>query len=243
MNESVLNRTQCGGHPCVLYDWPCLDYEIAWDAQRRFVEERKRGEHPDALIIVEHHPVFTSGRTTQPAHFRDNPSILEAKGFRVHVVERGGSVTYHGPGQLVGYPILELRNYCAGPKGYVRKLEEVLIQVLAQWGIAGTRVDRYPGVWVRTGPETTQKIAAVGVRISQGVTMHGFSLNVTVALEPFTFIHPCGIEHCQVTSMAQVLGYKPSLAIVREQIAEHFAKLFDLTWTNRATDAESFQTV
>jgi len=145
--------------------------------------------------------------------------------------ERGGSVTYHGPGQIVGYPIVRLRQFCAGPKAYVCMLEEVLIRVLAGWGINGYRTDRFVGVWVNNpddpdGPPA--KIAAIGVKIARGVTLHGFALNVTVDLAPFAGIVPCGVDGCRVTSMAEVLRRQVEPDEVRHRIAQCFGDVFGL---------------
>lgn len=213
--------------PALLLNVDHLDYAPAWDLQRRLVEERASGLRPDLLLLLEHEPVFTVGRRGQAAHWAG----LEAEGHKVHHVERGGSVTYHGPGQLVGYPIVRLTDHCPGPKAYVRLLEEVVIRTLADWGIAGERVERLPGVWV--GDSTREKIAAMGVRINRGVTMHGFALNVDPDLTPFGRITPCGIAGCRVTSMAARLGRPVDMKLVRQQVAGHFRQLFDLDWTEQ----------
>jgi lipoate-protein ligase B len=149
-------------------------------------------------------------------------------GIPVHHVERGGSVTYHGPGQIVGYPILRLNQYCPGPKAYMRRLEDVLIRTLNDWGIAATRRDALTGVWVQENGFA--KIAALGVRIVRGITMHGFALNVTMDLTPFERIVPCGLVACRVTSMAHHLGAAVDVSMVRQRIAGHFAAVFDLKW-------------
>lgn len=205
-------------------------YVQAWDFQRRLVEERINGQRPDTLLLLEHEPVFTVGRRGKAEHWAG----LEAQGHAVHHVERGGSVTYHGPGQLVGYPIVRLNDHCPGPKAYVRLLEEVVIRTLADWGIAGGRVAQRPGVWV--GEPPGEKIAALGVRIDRGVTMHGFALNVDPDLAPFGRITPCGIAGCRVTSMASLLGRPVEMGTVKRQVAGHFGHLFDLDWSepNRA---------
>ena len=142
-------------------------------------------------------------------------------------------MTYHGPGQIVGYPILRLRDFCPGPKAYVGKLEEVIIQVLGEWGIHGQRIEQWRGVWVEDSQKTMQKIAAVGVRITRGVTMHGFALNVNVDLKPFDLITPCGIEGCQVTSMARIFGKPVDMDTVRQQIVHHFGEVFGIEWTEQ----------
>ncbi|MFM8551511.1 MAG: lipoyl(octanoyl) transferase LipB [Nitrospiraceae bacterium] len=204
-----------------------LNYGLAWELQQRLVEERVMGLRPDTLLLLDHEPVFTVGRSGKHEHW----ARLAADGYPVHHVERGGSVTYHGPGQLVGYPILHLRDYCPGPKAYVRLLEEVVIRTLADWGIAGRRLDKLPGVWIGESP--IEKIAAVGVRIHRGVTMHGFAVNVDLDLDPFARIVPCGIAGCRVTSMAEWLGRPVEMDVVRRRVAEHFGRLFDLEWTER----------
>ncbi len=200
---------------------PCLDYEAGRQLQWRLRDERISDSRLDTLLLLEHEPVMTLGRTTKDAHWGGQVDVLRNKGLQVVESERGGSVTYHGPGQIIGYPILRLRNFCSGPKAYMRMLEEVIIRVLADWGIEGQRVENFVGVWVRDpkNPDgSLAKVAAMGVKISRGVTMHGFALNVTVDLEPFQYIIPCGIEGCRVTSMAKVLGTEPDLEKVREQI-------------------------
>jgi lipoate-protein ligase B len=179
-------------------------------------------------------------------------------GYDVREVERGGSVTYHGPGQIVGYPILRLRDFCPGPKVYVQMLEEVVIRVLLEWGIHATRVEKLPGVWVYNDvgwglkeehsfvasppfggrgegeggllSGDLRKIAAIGVRITRGITLHGFALNVNVDLKPCELITPCGIEGCQVTSIQMMLGRPVDSTEVRKQITRHFGKVFGLEW-------------
>jgi len=218
---------------------PLLDYEAARQLQWHFLDERIAESRLDTLVLLEHEPVLTLGRTTKDAHWGGQVDALRNTGLQMVKSERGGSVTYHGPGQIIGYPILKLRNFCSGPKTYMRMLEEVIIRVLVEWGIEGERVEKFVGVWVRNPKNPDKpfaKIAAMGVKISRGVTMHGFALNVTVNLEPFQFIVPCGIEGCRVTSMADVLGKELDLKKVRQQIAHHFAEVFGIEWTERLTE-------
>ncbi|MDX1412451.1 MAG: lipoyl(octanoyl) transferase LipB, partial [Nitrospirales bacterium] len=215
------------------------------ELQRELCRERVQEGRPDTLILVEHPPVFTLGRRSKPDHCGRGGALLKRMGYDVYEVERGGSITYHGPGQIVVYPILRLRDFCPGPKIYVQMLEEVVIRVLLEWGIQAKRVEKLPGVWVYKDVEkdfkggrgeggllskNVQKIAAIGVRISRGVTLHGFALNVNVDLKPFELITPCGIEGCQVTSMQVVLGKPVDAAEVRRQITHHFGKVFELEW-------------
>ncbi len=217
------------GVPGVLIQHERLDYETAWAHQRRLVDERLTGQRPDTLLLLEHGPVFTVGRRALAEHWGGDEEATHVAGIPVYRTERGGSVTYHGPGQLVGYPILKLNRFCEGPKTYVRMLEEVIILALARWDITGRRAEKLPGVWV--GDERPAKIAAVGTRIERGITMHGFALNVAVDLAPFAHIVPCGIAGCRVTSMAEMLEDPVDPSEVRRCVAERFADVFGLEWT------------
>ncbi|MBM4120113.1 MAG: lipoyl(octanoyl) transferase LipB [Nitrospira sp.] len=222
----VLERHTVGAAALVRYDR--LDYDKARALQKRFVDERCKGQRSDTLLLLEHGPVFTVGRSGREEHW-GGEAALRATGVPVHHVERGGSITYHGPGQLVAYPILKLTNFCAGPKAYVRKLEEVLIGTLATWGIEGNRLDKFPGVWV--SHNAPAKIAAVGVRIERGITMHGIALNVAMDLAPFERIIPCGIAGCRVTSMEKVIGHPLDIAAVHTRFVDEFARVFGVSWT------------
>lgn len=214
--------------PATLLCYDPLPYERAWHLQQTYHAARAADRCRDLLLLVEHPPVYTVGRTTQDQHWPGDARLLELTGIPVVRTERGGSITYHGPGQAVGYPILRLTDHCAGPKAYVRRLEDVLIATLDDWDITGRRRDGLPGVWV--GDEQPLKIASIGVRISHGVTMHGFALNVSMDLAPFSSIVPCGIADCRVTSMAALLGSAPEFPVVQQRIATHFAERFHLTW-------------
>ena len=222
--------------PSCLLNLGCLPYEAGLGLQRQVLDQRVEDRCLDSLILVEHEPVFTLGKTSKVAHWGGEKETFTKMGIGVYENERGGSVTYHGPGQIVGYPILRLHDFCPGPKVYVRKLEEVLIRTLGEWSIQARRVEKWRGVWVEDSKKNLQKIAAMGVRITRGVTMHGFALNVNVDLKPFELITPCGIEGCQVTSMAKLLGQPPDLHIVRGQIAKHFAEVFGLEWKEKNSE-------
>lgn len=219
-------------YPATLITFDSLDFAPVWDLQRWLVQERAADRRPDTLILLEHKPVFTIGRSGRDVHCGGSEESLRSRGLPVFHIERGGSVTYHGPGQVVVYPILRLRSFCSGPKTYMRMLEEVVIRVLAEWGITGLRLEKLTGVWV--GERESQKIAAMGVRIVDGVTMHGFALNVALDLEPFRHIQPCGIPNCQVTSMTKLLGRPVDLEKVRSRIAQTFAEVFGLRWLQQA---------
>lgn len=195
-------------------------YAEAWALQRLLVAARQRGEIGDGLILLEHEPVFTIGRATKSEHLLFPREALTRQGFGVYDIERGGSITYHGPAQLVGYPILDLRAYDEDIVGYMRSLEETLLRTLEDFGIAAARVRGYPGIWV--GEE---KIAAVGVAVKRKVTMHGFALNVDPELSHFALINPCGLSR-PVTSMVRVLGAPVSMAEVRAACARRFAEVY-----------------
>jgi lipoyl(octanoyl) transferase len=212
-----------------------IPYAEAWTLQKQLQEERIAERQGDILLLLEHTPVYTLGRTTQPAHWDCGEEVLRRTGANLAFVDRGGSITYHGPGQVVGYPILKLSQYCSGPKQYVRKLEEVLIHTLLHWGIKSYRLERKPGVWVRWD-HADAKIAAIGVRIDRGVTIHGFALNVDLDLSPFSYIMPCGLTHCHVTSLAEVRQSAVSLSAVAQQVAQEFARIFNIEWMSLPPD-------
>lgn len=220
--------------PATLLQYDRLDYGVAWSLQHRLVAERAAGQRPDTLLLLEHDPVYTIGRSGRDDHWGGGEDILRQSGYPVYHVERGGSITFHGPGQVVGYPIFLLAGFCSGPKAYVRLLEEALIRTLAAWGLQGSRLEKWPGVWIKIGEGATRKIASLGVRIAGGVTMHGFALNVAVDLAPFRRILPCGIPGDQVTSMEAVLGHPLEGALVREQVVRQMGEVFGLEWVDCA---------
>lgn len=198
--------------------WP---YEEALVLQHRIVAARQAGLVGNTLILLEHDPVITIGRTGDAGHILASKEDLLAAGIRVYRVERGGNVTYHGPGQLVGYPILRLADYGLGVSDYMHCLEETIIRTLADFGIEAGRLDNVIGVWV-----SGAKIAALGARIEGGVTYHGFALNVDPDLSHFDFIVPCGITGCRVTSMCLELGRQVDMEAVRERLVTRFSEVF-----------------
>ena len=203
-----------------------VPYLKAWDIQSHLHQERLQNFQPDTVLILEHSPVYTLGRRTRPSHWGGSESALCAGGAELHHVNRGGSVTFHGPGQIVVYPVLELGRYATGPKQLVWLLEEVIVQVLKVWNIAGCRIAGKPGVWVMM-PEP-HKIAFLGIRIEQGVTLHGFALNVDLDLTPFRRIHPCGFPDCRVTSMSAVCQTAVPVDAVKKRLAQTFGSVFSL---------------
>ncbi len=213
------------GNPLWLVNLDLVPYGDALELQRRLVAARKRGAANDVLLLLEHPPVFTLGRNGQDAHILAAPEFLEQRGIEIFRVERGGDVTYHGPNQLVGYPILDLNNFRRDVGWFVRGMEETLIRALADFGIEGKRIEKLVGVW--TGEA---KIAQIGARIEQWITYHGFALNVDPLLQHFDLIVPCGIKDKAVTSMARVLGLPVEMRAVRERVAARFAEVFEVEW-------------
>jgi len=208
---------------CELVDLGRIGYSRALELQTDFVERRKRGEIPDQLLIVEHPHVITLGRNGHSENVLASSEILERAGIELHHTDRGGDVTYHGPGQIVGYPIVDLREWKRDVIAYVRALEQVLIEALAAFDIVGRRVPGASGVWVEDA-----KIAAIGVHISRWVTSHGFALNLDTDLDYFKYIVPCGLTQ-PVTSM-RALGFTMGRAAGREavitELAGAFARVF-----------------
>lgn len=199
-------------------------YGDALDLQKRLVEQRKAGEIPDQLLLLEHPPIITLGVKTRDdrSHVVATPETLDHEGVEVFVSGRGGDVTYHGPGQLVGYPILDLRPDRCDVHRYVRDLEEVLIRAVAGFGIVSHRLPGLTGTWV--GDE---KLAAIGVRIARWVTSHGFALNVSTNLEHFGLIVPCGIADKGVTSLDKLSGRSIAMNDVENAVVEAFSLVFE----------------
>ena len=206
-----------------------MEYRAAWSLQHQLVAGRLLGRRPNTVLLGEHFPVITIGRSGKAEHWRPM-AAAESLPFPVHHVERGGSVTYHGPGQLVVYPILALRQFCSGPRQYVFQLEEVILRSLQAWGVNGYRIDKRPGIWV--GKDAPAKIAFVGVAVTQGITLHGFALNISVSLDPFRLMAPCGIPDCQVTRLVDGVHAPVSVTAVRERVAREFAHVFGLDWVD-----------
>jgi lipoate-protein ligase B len=207
-------------------DLGLTDYQDACRLQLNVHRARAEDRIGDALLLTEHLPVYTLGRTARAEHVGEGETRGAINGIPVHASDRGGSVTYHGPGQVVGYPILKLRDYCAGPKAYIARLEETVIRALAEFEISSGRRSGMPGVWV-----ADRKIAAVGVRISRGVTRHGFALNVVNDLSPFSAIVPCGLAGCGVTSVAQETGSVVGFDQALRAVVRAFQEVFGLALT------------
>jgi lipoyl(octanoyl) transferase len=223
-----VGRTSPAGQTARLLDVRRLGrvpYADALALQRSLVEERRAGAIGDTLLLLEHPHVLTLGVRGDGGrgHILASADVLAARGIDVHETGRGGDITYHGPGQLVGYPIIDLNPGRRDVHRYVRDLETVLIRTAADYGIEAGRVDGLTGVWVGD-----DKLAAIGVRIARWITSHGFALNVTTDLDHFKLIVPCGIADRGVTSLERLLGRSPGMADVENRIIEHFSKIFDL---------------
>lgn len=242
---------------CEVHELGRFDFERAWQLQRSLAEEIADGARPPSLLLVEHPPTFTFGRRGQAQHLLWDETECARRGISIHWIDRGGDVTFHGPGQLVGYPLLPLAPGGIGmhtdPKngrprvpqadyvGYLRRLEEVLITTLRRSGIAATRLPGLTGVWTRqkrARPGTDSpsghrrppaKIAAIGVKVdARGVSQHGFALNVAPDMSFWEGIIGCGLEGFPVTSMAETLGQAPDMARVQQDVVDAFGQVFDL---------------
>ena len=197
------------------------DYREIWELQRRLVKERQAGQVPDLLLFVEHPPTYTLGRGGRREHLLISEEELSRLGASLVETDRGGDITYHGPGQIVGYPIVDLKQIEPDVHQYLRRLEEILIRTLVDFGLATHRSRGFTGVWHRQG-----KIAAMGVRISRWVTCHGFALNVSTELRYFNHIVPCGIVDRRVTSMEAILRKPVLLSSVKDVITAEFGRRF-----------------
>jgi lipoyl(octanoyl) transferase len=211
-----------------------VSYPEALELQRALVEQRKADQIDDTLLLLEHPAVLTVGVRGDGgrSHVLASPGALQSRGIAIHETGRGGDVTYHGPGQLVGYPIISLKPDRCDVHKYVRDLEEVLLRTAADFGIVARRIEGLTGVWVQSEKTVgAEKLAAIGVRISRWVTSHGFALNVTTDLDDFKLIVPCGISDRGVTSMARLLAGAPAFDDVVASVIRQFAAVFDRTVT------------
>ena len=207
-----------------------LDYATGLDLQKTLVELRHQQRIGNTLLLLEHPPVLTLGRNSSRANILANEELLAQRGVEVHEINRGGDVTYHGPGQLVGYPIFDLRSFNPrlGAVDYVRRLEEVLIRACGDYGIRAQRIAGRTGVWTFAGGSVQErKIAAIGVHISRGITSHGFAFNVTTDLRDFNLIVPCGIADRDVTSLEQETDTPPSMEDVMHTVSRYFGQVFE----------------
>jgi lipoyl(octanoyl) transferase len=216
-----------------------VPYEDARRLQREIEAARNDGRIPDVLLLLEHPPVYTKGRRTTADELPMGEDWYRRQGIDVLETDRGGRVTYHGPGQLVGYPIVSLRPYRDDVHDYIRRMEEVLIRSLRDWGVDAGLIDGLTGVWTNAdatslgSPEETglpvssaKKIGSIGVHVSRGITTHGFAINVNNDLQPFEWIVPCGIEACRMTSLSRELGAEQDFAAFSTTVRDRFGEIY-----------------
>jgi lipoyl(octanoyl) transferase len=208
-----------------------VPYEEARIAQKRLEAARLDGEIPDLLLLLEHPPVYTKGRRATPDELPMGEDWYRMQGIEVTETDRGGRVTYHGPGQLVGYPIVSLKPYGDDVHDYIRNMERVMIAALADWNVDAGLIDGFTGVWAKE-----RKIGSIGVHVNRGVTTHGFAINVNNDLQPFEWIVPCGIESCRMTSLSRELGAEQDLGAFATTVRDRFGEFYARTAVEVATE-------
>jgi len=199
-----------------------VPYAEAWELQRRLQAQRQNEEIGDLLLLLEHPPVYTRGRRSQPGELPMGESWYEAQGIEVHDTDRGGLVTYHGPGQLVVYPIVQLRGYGGDVHEYVRGLERTMTGALGKAGVRAGTIEGLTGVWVGT-----RKIGSIGLHVSRGVTTHGLAINVNNDLQPFEWVVPCGLDGVSMTSLSRELGAEQNLGAFAATVVDTYAEVFE----------------
>jgi lipoyl(octanoyl) transferase len=210
-----------------------VPYLEAWELQKELAEQRRRNEVPDVLLLLEHPPVYSRGRRSKPEELPMGVDWYEAQGIEVHDTDRGGLVTYHGPGQLVAYPIVHLGGHGDDVHAYVRGLEQVMISALAEAGVPAQTIEGLTGVWTQGNPPPTlsaspaRKIGSVGLHVSRSVTTHGLAINIDNDLQPFEWIVPCGIEGVRMTSLARELGAEQGLETFAAALVAVYARVFE----------------
>ena len=223
----------------VFRDLGLIDYKEAWDYQEKLFQEiidiksrnRKEGTNvatQSHLLFCEHPHVYTLGKSGDEKNLLVNEEYLKSRGATFYKINRGGDITYHGPGQIVGYPILDLDNFFTDIHKYLRLLEEAVIKTIAEYGLEGVRSNGETGVWLDVGKLTARKMCALGVRSSRWVTMHGFAFNVNADLSYFGNIVPCGIVDKSVTSLQKELGYRLNIEDVKDKLKKHLASIFKM---------------
>jgi lipoate-protein ligase B len=218
-NERVISAEQ--GRTRICADFSTIGYKEAWELQLDLVAARKAGHVSDVILLVEHPPVFTLGRRGGRENLAVSEEFLKERGIPIVHVERGGNITYHGPGQLVGYPIMDLHAAGLSVTDYVGSLEDVMIRTAAHWGVRAGRNRLNRGIWVGNS-----KLGSIGIAIRRGISFHGFAFNVNLSLEPFSWINPCGLQGIGVTSMELELGHELPMNEVREQLRCNFEAVF-----------------
>lgn len=208
---------------CFLIQLDTVEFGEAWELQKSLLEARMSNAIEDSLVLLQHPPTFTFGRRYKEDNLITNKEYYESLGFAVYKTDRGGLATYHGPGQLVGYPIIKISTYTKDYYQYLRMLEDVMIRTLIDFGIAARRNEGYTGVWVDNA-----KIGFIGVRMSFGYAMHGFSLNVNNDVSPFNYITPCGIQGVRITSVQELLNTSVNIEDICDVLARHYSDVFQI---------------
>jgi len=208
-----------------------VPYEEAREAQKRLEAARQACELPDVLLLLEHPPVYTKGRRSTLDELPMGPDWYRMQGIEVRETDRGGRVTYHGPGQLVGYPIVSLKPYGDDVHDYIRRMERVIIAALADWNVDTALIDGLTGVWAKE-----RKVGSIGVHVNRGVTTHGFAINVNNDLQPFEWIVPCGIQSCRMTSLTRELGAEQDLDAFATTVRDRFGEIYERTVVEVATE-------
>jgi len=227
-----MDRTGKEQNSILLEELGLVDYQTAWDYQKQLFERtlklKKKGQIPkNHLLFCEHLPVYTLGKSGDRKHLLIDDKVLQAKGAAFYPIDRGGDITFHGPGQLVGYPIFDLDTFSLSIRDYVYRIEEVAIRTLAHFGLVASRIEKATGVWIDAGTPRARKITAIGMRIHSKVSMHGFAMNVNTDLDYFSYIIPCGIADKGVTSLQNELGYPVEMDEVKNLMVQEFDLVFD----------------
>jgi lipoyl(octanoyl) transferase len=217
----------------VYCDLGLIDYKAAWDLQKKIHQLRVENKIDDVFFMLEHPHTYTLGKTADKQNLVGDEKYLNNNKISVYDIDRGGDITYHGPGQIVGYPIINLTNWQQDTHKYLRALEEVIIKTCKEYGLNGSRVDKYTGVWIEN-----RKICAIGIKVSRWITMHGFAFNINTDLNLFNGIIPCGISDKAVTSLNQELKREISPNEVKEKIIHHFGDIFNYTQIEFKTKKE-----
>jgi lipoyl(octanoyl) transferase len=222
---------------CDVVDVGTMAFGECWELQQQLfkgaIAAKSEGEEPrHTIILVEHPPVYTLGKSGKDSNLLVAEEFLKGIGAEFFHIDRGGDITFHGPGQIVGYPILDLAQLGIGLKDYIDAIEGAVIDTMAEWGIACQRVEGASGVWIVESGRPMRKICAVGVKSSRWVTMHGFALNVNTDLKYFGFINPCGFTDRTATSMEQELGAKLDLGVVKERLISHLTRKLNINKIN-----------
>ncbi len=233
---------ECHLKTCLTVELGCVDYSEAYALQKRLVAARKGGLVSDVLLLCEHPHVITLGRNGKREHLLASADLLQQKGVEFFTTDRGGDITYHGPGQIVGYPILQLAEIRRDIVWYVRQLEEAMIRASVEFGVNAGREQGMTGVWVSDNGAPKEKLAAIGVHVSRWVTSHGFAYNVSTDLRYFDLIVPCGISEHNPTSLERLLGHSVERQGVAESLAQNFGIVFGLDM-RRASPAELLSTL